>query len=1311
MAGQVAQEYILRFMADCSGAIAEFKKLQGAAQKTADTIVAETEKALQDMANTAKLTGDKTGGLAEQVNVLKRALGTMASAGYTNTDAAKAMASQYKTMADQLKRANNPLTQFASSSKLLTNIVSKIPAPIMNVASAVGQMVPGLGAAAAAFGPMGLAALAAGKLIIGMFTAVKQSITEGVAFNKDIENATMAFTVMLKDVGKANALISQLKTVSVNTPIGLAEGADSAKQLMAYGFAQSEIISNLKIMKTLAVATNTSLSDITYVYGTLRSQGQAYTRDLMQFAMRGIPIYENLAHVMGVSVKQIRTLTEQGKIGFTEVEKALKRMTGAGGQFDGLLEQSTKTLTGKANVYKNLELQLKGMDAQFFSEMQKHLYDLGIGWDKMMLKMRSYFDTLGKKSGAKIAQVDYGTDTFTSEQQAQGNAMILNSSARALRAPLTHELALAYETLSKRVQTYAETTHLSWEDAARVIAQKGSFTQEELNKLLSFKDKFKTFWEDWQNNVSTAASDVPLVFRNAQEVLDRSLGAMSGSIDGKYKQNVEDMVGIWDDAKKELKTGTGEFGKFFMGDAELEEKKKWLQSYADQIQSSISAEIPYEKAATGAEKERIDTVMEGWKEELYRIQMMIDALKIKEPKSTRDKFDSGLNIDFTPYMKFRVTLEDIRSKELPYVREELSRISGMTLAPNATPLERTLQMLTADYQKQYEDMKLKAEKLAFSRNTYNKDNSVAVAGALTEEEQKQLDLYADTLLIQLAQAKLDAKRTESLAQYNAMLSGTGKLAENAQIKFAEAFADPYVNKSADYIQRIKDTSSGMSEELLNFTADFIGKFRAAADYVGLRISQFGKGFAAAFTSAIANTDMGRYADYKKKATESGTDSSLGAFMTGTFASLLAQGIASIENVSAVLNYIQTIISAMINVIKPALNAALKPLVDLLKIVGSALGVILLPVIDFIGKIIRLLYDAVISILGALGLNTDYLASIASDLSDTILKSLQNLYEVGALSGPEYEARIAALNSDSTASVTAAFDPNSTLGQFMSMLSEVLNDVYNFIKALFEACKPFFALIGDILNDVLGLLSPILDACTSVIGAVLTALKPIIIALGPAIASIVEALKPLLKTIADIFSSPAFTALMQFVGNTLAALITNYITPWIVWQINVVEGVVSTINGVLNFLYGVLTGNAQAKALGWALIHNGLLTVANALIHGLNNILAAITTAIYYISLQTVSLHWSIPDASFAVGTPSIPYDMTAQLHKGEGVIPATFMDSIRSGELALSGGSSTTNSNDMTIYINVEGSVSTENDLVDAVYNGIKTRTRQGRLA
>ena len=41
--------------------------------------------------------------------------------------------------------------------------------------------------------------------------------------------------------------------------------------------------------------------------------------------------------------------------------------------------------------------------------------------------------------------------------------------------------------------------------------------------------------------------------------------------------------------------------------------------------------------------------------------------------------------------------------------------------------------------------------------------------------------------------------------------------------------------------------------------------------------------------------------------------------------------------------------------------------------------------------------------------------------------------------------------------------------------------------------------------------------------------------------------------------------------------------------------------------------------------------------------------------------------SFDIGTPTVPHDMVAQIHKGETIVPATFAEGIRRGEMTLGG--------------------------------------------
>lgn len=162
----------------------------------------------------------------------------------------------------------------------------------------------------------------------------------------EVQNLEIAFETMLQSKSKADKLMADVVTLAATTPFGLKDAAAATKQLLAYGSSANEVVGELRRLGDVAAATGTPIQDLTYLYGTLRQQGRAYAVDIRQFAGRGIPIYKELANVLGVGVDKISELVEGGKVGFKEVEQAFQNMTNQGGMFFNLMEKQSKSLAG-----------------------------------------------------------------------------------------------------------------------------------------------------------------------------------------------------------------------------------------------------------------------------------------------------------------------------------------------------------------------------------------------------------------------------------------------------------------------------------------------------------------------------------------------------------------------------------------------------------------------------------------------------------------------------------------------------------------------------------------------------------------------------------------------------------------------------------------------------------------------------------------------------------------------------------------------------------------------------------------------------
>lgn len=186
----------------------------------------------------------------------------------------------------------------------------------------------------------GAAALAAG------FSA-RELVSNIVRTRGEMQQLEVAFTTMLQSGERASALLADAVEFAAKTPFDLQGVAGGIRQLLAYGTAAEEAIDTVEMLGNVSAGLSVPLNDMIYLYGTLRAQGRAFTVDIRQFAGRGVPIYEELAKVLGVTRQELTGLISEGKVGFPEVEQAFRNMTSEGGMFYNLMREQSKTITGQ----------------------------------------------------------------------------------------------------------------------------------------------------------------------------------------------------------------------------------------------------------------------------------------------------------------------------------------------------------------------------------------------------------------------------------------------------------------------------------------------------------------------------------------------------------------------------------------------------------------------------------------------------------------------------------------------------------------------------------------------------------------------------------------------------------------------------------------------------------------------------------------------------------------------------------------------------------------------------------------------------
>lgn len=177
------------------------------------------------------------------------------------------------------------------------------------------------------------ALLVAGGGAIALTAGLVAMAGASLKFSNEVDRNRQQLTLFTKDVNATNAIIAQLKVTADATSLGLPGLLESTKTLAAYGLRAKDAGTATKLLGDLALGDNEKLQRFAVNLGQISSIGRAYTVDLKQFAMAGIPIFEALSKVMNVSTGEVLRLAEQGKVTYPIVIKAIDELTKKGASF------------------------------------------------------------------------------------------------------------------------------------------------------------------------------------------------------------------------------------------------------------------------------------------------------------------------------------------------------------------------------------------------------------------------------------------------------------------------------------------------------------------------------------------------------------------------------------------------------------------------------------------------------------------------------------------------------------------------------------------------------------------------------------------------------------------------------------------------------------------------------------------------------------------------------------------------------------------------------------------------------------------
>lgn len=226
----------------------------------------------------------------------------------------------------------------------------------------------------------------------------------GLKFDNMKQQATIAFTTLLGDGGKARTMLASLYDLAAHTPFRFQGITQAAQRLLAMGFSAKELIPTLKAVGDATSALGASqetMDRIVMALGQMRNAAHVNAQDMNQLTQAGINGWGLLAKALGKTVGETRQMAQNGLINSKAAADAI--LAGMEKRFAGSMERQSHSFAGLVSTIQDLGSMAAGRAMKpLFDYMVSNLDGLVNKSGKLTDEGNRLADVFGKKLLAAV---------------------------------------------------------------------------------------------------------------------------------------------------------------------------------------------------------------------------------------------------------------------------------------------------------------------------------------------------------------------------------------------------------------------------------------------------------------------------------------------------------------------------------------------------------------------------------------------------------------------------------------------------------------------------------------------------------------------------------------------------------------------------------------------------------------------------------------------------------------------------------------------------------------------------------------------
>lgn len=236
-------------------------------------------------------------------------------------------------------------------------------------------------------------------------------LKEITSIRGEFETMERSLGVLLDSAQRGTQMFNELNQMALNSPFTTMELTSAARQLLAYGVAEEELVDTTRRLADVSAAVGTPIERISYALGQVQTYGYLTSLQAKSFMRSGIPLVKELAQMYTelegkmVSTGDVYDRMKHKAVSYDDVLKVIKRDTDEGGRFfdyqakmaDTLKVQLANLSLAYQNMINDIGKSGQGIISGFISvtraamlqwkEVSKLITAVAIAWGLYKLNM------------------------------------------------------------------------------------------------------------------------------------------------------------------------------------------------------------------------------------------------------------------------------------------------------------------------------------------------------------------------------------------------------------------------------------------------------------------------------------------------------------------------------------------------------------------------------------------------------------------------------------------------------------------------------------------------------------------------------------------------------------------------------------------------------------------------------------------------------------------------------------------------------------------------------------------------------------